>query len=696
MSQSTEPSPQAPRSMGTDVDRRDAALKVRGRAPYAFEQVVEGALYGHLVTASVPRGTITAIDTTDALAAPGVHSVVHHENAPRLADREDREFDVLQDDVVDFRGQIVGVVLADSPEAARHGASLVQVSYTETEFVAQMRDDSPVTAPDEVMPGTPTDTAEGDLDAAMASAAIRVEETYRTPHEHNNAMEPHAYVVTWHDDDAVTVHTSTQHPHGAAEQYATSFGLEPGAVRVVSPHVGGGFGSKGLPHAPDIAAVLAARTIPGRTLKLAVTRQQMFSLCGYRVPTVSHMRLGADADGALVAFEHAVHQSSSRIKEFVEQTGLPARSLYASATRRTSHRLTELDVGVPSWMRAPGMFPGVAACEMAMDELAVAAGLDPIELRRRNEPEIDPETGLPFSDRRLIECLEFGAERFGWSERAGTPGSRLEGDWRIGMGVATATYPAHSSPGNVARIGFDDGRYTVAIAAADLGTGARTTIGLIAADALGVSPEEVEVQVGDSALPKATVAGGSTGTSSWGSAVVVAARAFRDQHGTDPAPGATTTGAETKAEEPEYATHSYGAQFAEVAVNRWTGEIRARRLLGVFSAGRILNPRGARSQFIGGMIMALGAALHEQGVRDPRFGHVVTQDLATYHVPTHADVLDIDALWLPGADDSLNPMGARGIGEIGITGVVPAVANAVFDATGVRVRSLPISPGDLL
>lgn len=685
--------PVAARAMGSDVRRREAVEKVRGRAPYAFEQTVDAPLYAHLVTSTVARGVVTSVDDTAALAAPGVHRVIHHGNVDRLSSRENRELDVLQDDVVDFRGQIVGIVLGDSPEAARHGASLVAVAYDEGEVDAELHDDLSVDSPATADPEFRTDVDDGDVEGAMATASVRLEQSYRTPFEHNNPIEPHSYCATWSaDGEALTLHASTQHPHGVQKQLSTLFGLERARIHVVAPHVGGGFGSKGMPHAPDVAAALAARAVPGRTVKLAVTRQQMFSLCGYRSATSSRVRLGADTQGRLLAIEHAAAEQTSRIKEFPEGSTTPTRSLYAAANRRTSQRLTALDVAVPSWMRAPGVFPGVVVHEMAMDELAHEAGIDPIELRRLNEPDVDPHTGLPFSERRLLECLDLGAERFGWSQRPTTPGSRIEGDWRIGLGVAAATYPGESMPGNVARVTADrDGGYTVAIAAADIGTGARTTIGLIAADVLDVGPDDIEVHVGDTSLPRATVAGGSAGTSSWGSAVVAACRAFRAEHGDDPPRGAVTTSDPTQADDKTYAHHSFGAQFAEVAVNRWTGEIRARRLLGVFSAGRIINPRGARSQFIGGMVMGLGAALHEESVRDPRFGHIVTQDLASYHVPVNADVADIEALWLPGVDDSINPMGARGIGEIGITGVSAAVVNAAFNATGVRVRSLPIT-----
>lgn len=688
-----EMKPVPPRAMGSDVPRVEAHLKVRGAAPYAVETLGENRLYAHLVTSTVARGEIDAIEDSAALAAPGVHSVIHHLNAPRLASHEDREYDVLQDSRIDYHGQIVGIVLGDSPEAARRGAQLVEVTYTPEAFVTELKLDSPATKPDDAN-GFPTDTADGDVDAELANASVVVDEVYRTPYEHNAAMEPHAYLARW-DGDTLTIRDSTQHPHGVQEVLATAFGVDPESVEVVGHHVGGGFGSKGLPHPPDVAAALAARTVPGREVSLAVTRQQLFSLCGYRTATVQQVRLGADRDGTLRAIAHSALVQSSRAKQFVEPAGVPARSLYGSLTRRTDHRVAELDVPIPSWMRAPGVFPGVSTLEMAMDELAERTGLDPIELRRRNDIATDPDTGLPFSDRRLMECFDLGAERFGWSERPETA-TRVEGDWRIGYGVAAATYPGESQAGNVARIRYTGGRYVVSIAATDIGTGARTVLGLVAADALGVAADDLDMEIGDTTLPTATVAGGSSGTSSWGAAIVSAARDFRAQHGENPAEGATTTSHPTEDAEKTHAQHSYGAVFVEVGVHRYTGQIAVRRLLGVFSAGRILNPRGARGQFIGAMTMGLGAALMEESVRDPRFGHYVTQDLATYHVPVHADIVDVEALWLPGDDDTINPMGARGMGEIGITGVVPAVFSAVHNATGKRVRSMPITPTDLL
>jgi xanthine dehydrogenase YagR molybdenum-binding subunit len=475
-------------------------------------------------------------------------------------------------------------------------------------------------------------------------------------------------------------------------------GLEPEQVRVRAPYVGGGFGSKGEAHAHVMATALAARTTGGRPVRLAVTRQQMFSLTGYRTATISHFRLGATADGRLTAIDHAVQEQTSRVREFAEQTAAPTRMMYAAPNRRTSHRLAVLDVAVPSWMRAPGEMPGMFAHEVAMDELAVACGLDPIEVRLRNDPDVDPETGLPFSRRRLAECFRRGAERFGWADRAAGARSTTDGEWWVGTGVAAATYPAMKQPGNTARVrSLDGGRYSVAIGAVDIGTGARTVLTQIAADALGVPTDRIELALADSRLPSASVAGGSSGTSSWGSAIVAAAQLFRADHGDHPDPGLETLASAADSQDAGgYAFHSFGAVFAEARVHRWTGEVRVPRLLGVYSVGRVVNPTTARSQFLGGLVMGMSAALLEESHRDPRFGHVVTQDLATYHVASHADVLDVDAEWLEESDETFTPMGSRGIGEIGIVGTAAAVANAAYHATGVRVRSIPVTADDFL
>jgi xanthine dehydrogenase YagR molybdenum-binding subunit len=372
--------------------------------------------------------------------------------------------------------------------------------------------------------------------------------------------------------------------------------------------------------------------------------------------------------------------------------------MYAGANRKTSHRLANLDVPVPFWMRAPGECPGMYGLEVAMDELAVACGIDPIELRIRNDPDVDPETGNPWSDRRLVECLQTGAERFGWAPRDPTPGTRRDGEWLIGTGVASAVYPAMIQPGNAARLeALTGGRYAVQIGAVDIGTGTWTALTQIAADALGCEMSAIDLQIGDTDLPSASVAGGSSGISSWGRAIVTAAQLFRREHGERPAVGAASTADAPENEEVKnYGMYSFGAHFVEARVSRYTGEIHVSRMLGVFSVGRAINPMTLRSQLIGGMTMGLSMALHEESVRDHRFGHIVTQDLATYHISSHADVPDIDAIWLDSVDAHSNPMGSRGAGEIGIVGSAAAVVNAIYHATGIRVRDLPVMCDALL
>jgi xanthine dehydrogenase YagR molybdenum-binding subunit len=684
-------------SVGTPVTRIDGEAKVLGLAKYASEQVVENPAYLHPVQATVARGRVTEIDVSAAEALEGVLLVLTHLNAPGLADTSDQEYAVLQSPDVAFRGQLVGAVVAESPEIARHGAELVRVTYDQHEHDTELREDHPdLYEPGTVNPSFPADTDEGGVDRALAAAAFAVDQRYTTPMEHNNPMEPHACTALWQDGPQLTVYDSTQSVHGVRTRLAGVFGLDPEAIRVVSPYVGGGFGSKGMPHAHNILVVLAAQSIPGRPVKLVLTRQQMFTLVGYRTPTLQRVRLGADAQGRITAVSHEAVEQTSRIKEFAEQTTVGTRSMYAGDARRTTHRLVPLDVAVPSWMRAPGEAPGMFGLESAMDELAEVVGLDPVELRVRNDPESDPETGLPWSSRHLVECLHVGAARFGWDLRR-APGSRREGDWLVGLGMASSTYPAYLMPGNTAAVSYGGhGHYSVRIGAADIGTGSWTALTQIAADALGMPFDRVHVELGDTALPKATVEGGSAGLASHGSAILLAAQAFRAEHGTAPETGAVTEATTVPPGEPEYATHSYGAQFVEARVNVDTGEVRVPRMVGVFSCGRIVNPRTARSQLVGGMVWGLSMALHEKSVVDHVLGHVVTHDLADYHVPSHADVGDIDVSWLEEEDPHANPLGAKGIGEIGITGTAAAVANAVHNATGRRVRDLPITPDRLL
>jgi xanthine dehydrogenase YagR molybdenum-binding subunit len=418
----------------------------------------------------------------------------------------------------------------------------------------------------------------------------------------------------------------------------------------------------------------------------------MFFLAGYRTPTIQRMLLAADRTGHLQAIAIDVVEQTATIKEFAEQTGVPTRMMYASPNRRTTHRLARLDVPVPSWMRAPGECPGMFGPEVALDELAEKLGFDPVELRVRNEPDVDPETGKPWSSRHLVECLHEGARRFGWNDRDPRPGIRREGRWLVGTGVASSVYPTYRQAKSTATIRVEDGRYVVEIGAADLGTGAWTILPQIAADALDVPVEDVDVRIGDTRYPIASVAGGSSGTNTWGSAIVEAARAFRGKFGGDPRDGDEAEGDVDQASKDEaHSAYAFGAQFAEARVDVDTGEIRVPRLLGVFAAGRIINPRTARSQFLGGMTMGLSMALHENSVFDHRVGQVMNHDLAEYHITVNADITEMEAHWLDEHDPYVNAMGSKGVGEIGITGTAAAVVNAVWHATGVRVRHLPVT-----
>src|SRR6266571_2930333 len=634
-------------------------------------------------------------------ALPGVIAVLWHENAPRLAPLDDAELAVFQSDAVAYRGQFVAAVVAETSEVARQAADLIAVHYEEQPHDVELRADrADLYKPEIVGPFYPPDTASGDVEAALTQAPVSLDHTYTTPAEHNNPLEPHTTTAIW-SDEGVTLYDSNQGAHSILDAVATAFRLPAERVRVIAPYVGGGFGSKVFPHPHVILAVMAAQ-MTRRPVKLALTRQQMFALAGYRTPTIQRMRLGAERDGQLTAIAHDVVEQIARIHEFAEPTAVPTRVMYAAPNRRTTHRLARLDLPANSWMRAPGEAPGMFALESAMDELALACGLDPIELRLRNEPAADPETGLPYSSRGLVACLREGAARFGWVPRDPTPRARRAGRWLIGTGVAVSTYPTVQLPA-AARIALDkDGRYRVSIAAEDVGQGAWTILTQIAADALEAPVEQVQLEIGDSTLPQAFPAWGSTGTGSWGWAIVDGAQKLRTRlrdefGGAAPAEGLEVEGGfNGNPEAQQFSMHAFGAQFAEVRINEDTGEVRVPRLLGVFAAGHIVNPKTARSQFLGGMTWGLSMALHEASVLDPHFGDYVNHDFAEYHIATNADVEEIDVTWIEEEDPHVNPMGAKGIGEIGIVGTAAAIANAVYHATGIRIRDLPITLDKLL
>ncbi|MET9437277.1 xanthine dehydrogenase family protein molybdopterin-binding subunit [Streptomyces sp. NPDC006551] len=693
--------PRAPTASGSAVPRLEAREKVTGAARYAAEHTPPGCAYAWPVPATVARGRVVAVHTDEALTLPGVHTVLTHTNAPRLGPSDDPTLALLQSDRVPHRGWYVALVVADSAENARAAAHALRVTYETEEHDVLLTADHPrLYTPEEANGGHPAVRERGDFDAAFASADVRVDATYTMPALHNHPMEPHASTAWW-DDGRLTVYDSSQGSTTVRDTLAGLFGLPKEAVTVTSEHVGGGFGAKGTPRPQVVLAAMAARHT-GRPVKLALPRHHLAAVVGHRAPTVQRVRIGAGADGVITALGHEVVTQTSTVKEFVEQAAVPARTMYTSPSGRTAHRVVALDVPSPSWMRAPGEASGMYALESAMDELAVAAGVDPVELRLRNEPETEPDSGRPFSSRHLADCLREGARRFGWERRDPRPGVRREGDLLLGTGVASATYPVLLSPSTATAHAAPDGTYTVRLNATDIGTGARTVLAQIAAEALGAGPESVRVELGSSALPDAPLAGGSSGTASWGWSVHKACTALtekvRAHAGELPAEGVSAS-ADTEEEagrDSPYARHAFGAHFAEVQVDTVTGEVRVRRLLGVYAAGRILNPRTARSQFIGGMTMGIGMALTEGSGMDAAFGDFTERDLASYHVPSCADVPAIEAHWVEEHDPHLNPMGSKGIGEIGIVGTAAALANAVHHAVGVRLRDLPLTPDRLL
>lgn len=513
-------------AIGAPLDRIDGPKKVTGAATYAYEHPVEDVTYVFPVQSTVAKGRVVSIDASAARALPGVVTILSHENAPRLAPLDDAELAVFQSEAVAYRGQFVAAVVAETLEIARQAASLVIVRYEEQPHDVELRANrSDLYKPGRLLGNFEADTARGDVEAALASASISLDQTYTTPPYHTNPLEPHATVAVWEEGN-VTLYDASQGPAWTQDDVARAFGLPPEHVRVIAPYVGGGFGSKGFTHAHVILAVMAAQVVK-RPVKLALTRQQMFALVGYRTPTIQRVRLGADSTGQLTAIAHDVIEQTSTIHEFAEQTAVATRMMYAAPNRRTTHRLARLDVPPPTIMRAPGECPGMFALESAMDELALACGLDPIDLRIRNEPAADPETGHPFSTRGLVACLRAGTQRFGWQPRDPQPRTRRDGSWLIGTGVAASTYPCYQFPAT-ARVSVDrTGRYRVSIAASDIGTGAWTVLTQIAADALEAPLERVYLEIGDSALPPAGGAGGSSGTASWGSAIVEAAQSFR-------------------------------------------------------------------------------------------------------------------------------------------------------------------------
>jgi xanthine dehydrogenase YagR molybdenum-binding subunit len=698
-----------PAHAGSPVDRIDGPLKVTGAARYAADAPVEYPLFAVLVQSTISRGRIRAFDETAARAVAGVVEVLTYRNAPRVRQTgfdfmaatlyTEPNLPPLQSGTILYWGQHVAAVIATTLEAAVTAASRLGITYDEMPAVFAI--DAQTRARKEKVEtffGSPLNVERGNPDAAIAAATTTLDVTYTTPAETHNAMEPSATVATWTGDN-LTVYDATQWINGTQNTLAHFFELDPSRVHVISPYLGGGFGSKGFVWAHTVIAAMAAKAV-GKTVKLVVDRSQFFTSNGHRSETEQRVRIGASDFGAIGGIVHDVLDTTGHAGDFSEPANKSTGMLYAIPNVRITHHAVRLDISTPTAMRAPGESPGSFAIESAMDELAYAVNVDPIELRVRNHAAKDPSSGLPFSSKHLLECYSEGARRFGWEKRTPEPRSMRAGNEFVGYGMATATYPAMAGATEVRVRTEGGGRVTVECATHDLGTGMYTIIAQVAADTLEIPLAKVTVKIGDSSYPKAPVAGGSQSTASVMPPLVDACEHLKrlaGGHLAEAPAGLEATGSGSgEVDEERHSFHSFGAQFCEVRYDEELARLRVTRFTGVFDCGRIINPKTARSQMIGGIIMGLGMALMEETLRDPRSGAIVTNNLADYHVPVNADVPPIDIAFVDHPDLTFNGLGVRGVGEIGITGVAAAVANAVYHASGRRIRDLPIVPERLM
>jgi xanthine dehydrogenase YagR molybdenum-binding subunit len=701
--------------IGEAVSRIDGLLKVTGTANYSTDFPVNNPAYGFIVKSTIAAGTISDIDTTSAEKSPGVVTVVTYKNAPKVtASGNLRGGGILQDPKVEFFGQHIAVVVAETYEQARYAARLVKVNYQRSE----PKVDFDKNIADATLPKSRdrADAVRGDFETAFGNAAHKVDFTYRTPIEHHNPMEPHATIAVW-EGDKLTLYNASQIVNAVQNALATTFGLKPENVRVITPHVGGGFGSKGGAWGHVVLAAMAAKMV-NRPVKLALTRQNMFNSVGLRQRNRQHLRIAAASDGKLTALAHETTTHTATTGEFVEPCGQNSGLMYDVANSRITYRVAPMNVIIPTYTRAPGESTGSFALESAMDELAYELRMDPIEFRLKNIPSTDPSNGKPFSSRATAEALKLGAERFGWNRRTQEPRQNRNGDFLIGYGVSAGAYPARqqatSALVKLTRKGSDVSA-SVELAASDLGTGTHTIIAQTAAETLDLPMSKIGVKIGDSSLPPAAGSVGSVGAASFCNAVSEACiqaknelQAKTDRQWVAPPSVAqlmeaanlnefqTRVDAKPPQEASKYSCHSFNANFSEVWVNESTGMVRIPRHLAVSGAGRIMNAKTARSQIIGGCVWGIGMALTEESILDPRYGNFVTRTFADYHVPSNLDVGEIGVIFVPEEDKIVNKLGVKGLGELPIVGVAAAIANAVFNATGKRVRDLPITPDKLL
>jgi len=721
--------------------RVDGRAKVTGKATYIAEFRFPDLAYGYLVQSTIARGKIREIDTAEAEKQPGVVRILTHKNAPKLASQQpDEEFGVrsrpffaLTTDTILFSGQPIALVVADTFEQARYAASMVKVTYDEQPPSTDLRK-----VADKRIEGRPR-PVRGTPDEAFAAADVKVEAEYIIPVEHHNAMEPHATVANW-DGEKLTVYDKTQGVDGVRNYLSTHFGIEKTKISVLSPFVGGAFGASLRPTPNTLLAVMAARETK-RPVKVVYSRRQLATAHGYRPASIQRIRIGADKGGKLTSIIHeAVHNTSAH-EDFTEDLVGVSRTLYACPNVRTSGAIARTDMQTPLWMRAPGTVSGVFALESALDELSYKLKIDPVELRLINYAEKDPDTGRPFSSKELRECYRQASARFGWKDRKPEPRSMRDGRLLVGWGMATGTWGAFLAPSSARVTLRADGTVLVESGTTDIGPGTYTTISIIAAKQLGLPIEKIKFVLGDSDLPTAPSQGGSITTASVGTAVQECAQIVQKQlieleskREGSPFAGvafeniifenervfvkgradtgstiaellgrnnlghlaATHTTRPDYGERGKYATASHGAQFVEVKVDEEIGIVRVTRVVQGTAAGKIINPKGAHSQEMGGVVWGIGMALTEKTEIDHRIGRIMNPNLAGYHVPVNADIGSIETIFVPEEDKIVNPLGAKGLGELGLVGIPAAIANAVFHATGKRIRELPITPDKLI
>ncbi|HXX85654.1 MAG TPA: xanthine dehydrogenase family protein molybdopterin-binding subunit [Casimicrobiaceae bacterium] len=706
--------------IGKPVSRVDGAQKVSGAARYAAEFDVPNVAYAAIVRSTIAAGRIASIDIAAAEKAPGVIVVLTHRNAPRLAYRPHKgpvdptvgeRLHVLQDDRVVQQGQPIALVVAEKLEQASHAAMLVRVTYAPGSGVTDVTRVSPVLPTQQKTDQgstEPPETRRGEPEKALADAEVKIDQTYVIPRENHNPIELHATIASW-DGDRLTLWDKSQWVGNVAEEIGAVFGIPAQNIHVVSPFVGGAFGSC-LRTWPHVTLATVGARVAKRPVKVVLSRREMYYGVGFRPHTVQRMALGASRDGRLSAIVHDAYQETSSYEEYSEALMDSSRFVHSCPNVYTRHRIAPMNVHTPTWMRAPGEVSGNFALECAMDELAVALGIDPVELRLRNEPKMDEFRKLPFSSRSTRECYRAAAEHFGWSRRNPKPRSMRDGRWLIGWGMATANYPANFAPASAKARLLPDGTAEVTSASTDMGPGTYTSMTQVAADTLGLPMERVKFTLGDSRMPRTPPHGGSMTMASVGSAVQAACRRVREDAlaragVSDLADAMRRLGQPIEASADitpddagsRFSMHAFGAVFVEVAVDPDLGETRVRRIVGAYGAGRIVNPKTARSQCTGGMIGGIGMALMEHSVVDPRNGRVPNANLCEYAVPLHGDApRTMNVIFVEEDDPHVNPLGVKGLGEIATVGVPPAIVNAIYHATGKRVRELPITPDKLL